>query len=229
MVAGNPTIDGADGAGLSQLAHAESTAEVIDRYDGWAATGYEADLAEWGYEVPSVVASIVAEHLSADRAGSLTLPVMDAGCGTGLCGLALRAEGIDRLAGMDMSVKSLTLADERSIYGDLYEVDLTELPLPFPDNTFAAVTCAGVLTYLPDTAGILREFLRITAPGGAVIVSQRTDLWSERDCVNAIAGLIVDGLCDAEFSEPSPYLPGHPEYADDIQVIYTVLQVPKEP
>lgn len=221
MVAGNPTAGGADGAGLSQLAHAESIQEVIARYDGWAGQ-YESDLQTWGYDVPSVVASIAAEHLG--ETSLPALPIMDAGCGTGLCGQALRDAGIDTIAGMDMSVESLTLADRRAVYDELYEVDLSELPLPFADDTFAGITCAGVLTYLPDTAGILREFLRITTPGGAVVVSQRTDLWAERDCVNAIAELIVEGLCDAEFSEPEPYLPGHPEYGDHIEVIYTVLR-----
>ncbi len=212
-----------DGAGLSGLAHAESTDEVVARYDGWA-SDYDDDLDRWGYEVPERLAAELAALVG--QAAPLGAPtdgaalegvVLDAGCGTGRCGVALRAQGFALVHGVDASLASLELAATRGVYDETTQADLTQR-LPFDDATFAAVTCAGVLTYLADTEAVLTELLRVVESGGSVLASQRTDLWEERSCADAIAALVAAGLCRAEVSDPLPYLPGHAEYAESILV-----------
>lgn len=86
-------------------------------------------------------------------------------------------------------------------------MDLTG-PLPFADDTFAALSCVGVLTYLPDVAAIWREFARVVTPGGPIAFTQREDLWEPRECARVIASLAQEGVWTPRQVEgPAPYLP----------------------
>ncbi len=193
-----------------------SPADLMALYDDWA-SGYDADVASWGYEVPAWLTGALQQH---DGPHGL---VLDAGCGTGGLGVALAAA--DREAvGVDFSGASLDLAASRHVYSGVLQADLNQ-PLPFAANTFAAVGSAGVFTYLPDIAPVLTELIRVTMPGGLIVFSQRTDLWEQRDSGSAIAQVVADETCDATISDPQPYLPGHPEYGDDIGVRYTAITV----
>jgi len=58
-----------------------------------------------------------------------------------------------------------------------------------------------------------------------VIFTQRTDLWAERNCDEILADLAASGRCDVTTSDVSPYLPGHPEFGDQIGIIYTTATV----
>ena len=44
--------------------------------------------------------------------------------------------------------------------------------LPFEDATFDLVTCQTVLIHVPDPRAVVREFLRVTKPGGQVLVAE---------------------------------------------------------
>ncbi len=188
-------------------------------YDDWS-TGYDADMDAWGYEVPERLAALVPQ--------SALDVVLDAGCGTGRSGVALRAAGAKSLTGLDYSAESLQLAAERTmedqqVYDAVAQADLTK-PLELETGSFSAVVSAGVFTYLPDVEAAVREFIRISRPGGFVVFSQRTDLWRSRECASVLAGVRSD-VDSLEWSEPQPYLPGHPEYGDSIQVRYVSLVV----
>jgi SAM-dependent methyltransferase len=213
---------------------AASPAEVAALYDTWANTDYDRDLESWGYVAPERVAARVADHLSVadtvDRTGiavsagsdGFDVEVLDAGCGTGRVGAALRALGIDRVIGGDFSTASIEVARSRAVYDDVLHLDLNA-PLPFADDRFAAAVSVGVFSYLTDSAATIRELLRVVAPGGLVLFTQRSDLWGERDFDRLIRSLVTTGLCAAAVAEPVPYLPGHPEFGTDIGVIDTTL------
>jgi predicted TPR repeat methyltransferase len=185
--------------------------EVAGRYDEWAAS-YDADLASWSYQAPTVVAETVLTRLP--HADS----VLDVGCGTGLVGRELRARGFDgRIHGIDLSPASLDIARESGAYDSLERADLQQ-PLPLEDDSVDAVVCVGVMTYLPDVESVWREFARVARPGGIVVATQREDLWHPRECQ-----AVVDRLQDeavwraADVTGPAPYLPqgygGTPEVA----------------
>ena len=191
--------------------------EVQALYDGWAA-GYEADLDSWDYRTPVDVAELLRD-LQPEASH-----VLDVGCGTGRSGRALEAAGFTSLVGCDLSPKSLDVAAAVGVYERLLEVDLLQLPVSFVDNEFDALTCIGVMTYVPDTAAIVLEFIRVVRVGGTIVFSQREDVWSERDCSELVGRLARDGLCDLlHQSEPRPYMPNSKEMGD-VRVILCALR-----
>ena len=193
--------------------------EVARYYDEWAAT-YNQSLEEWEYTAPEHAAGMLKKY--SEHRG----PVLDAGCGTGLTGAALRRAGFQPLVGTDISPASVEQARAASLYDEVTVVDLQQLPLPFGDDQFSAVNCVGVLTYIDKREELLREFARVTRPGGLLAFTHRSDLAREQNFQHLLDTLETGGLFKKiEVSEPSPYLPGNEEFADAILVIYYLYSV----
>ena len=175
--------------------------EVAHRYDEWAQT-YDDDLASWSYRAPTVVAeTVMTRHPAAGSA-------LDVGCGTGLVGRALRARGFSgRILGLDISPASLEIAEQSGAYESLQPADLQQR-LAFEDDTFDAVVCVGVMTYLPEVEAVWREFARVARPEGIVVATQREDLWDTRQCQTVVDRLQDEGVwTPLEITGPAPYLP----------------------
>lgn len=188
--------------------------EAAAYYDAWA-EDYDQTLAHWNYQSPTIVATMLKQEVPPDG------HVLDAGCGTGLSGRALRAAGFRRLTGIDISQASLDVAARAGVYERLLQVNMQQVPLPLETHVFAAVQCVGVLTYVPDTAAILREFCRVVQPGGLVAFTQREDLFKERGVAGVMQTLADEGVwTPVSVSEPQAYLPGNADYADQVKVIY---------
>ena len=192
--------------------------ETAAYYDAWA-EGYDQTLAQWNYQSPTIVATMLKQEVPPDGR------VLDAGCGTGLSGKALHAAGFRRLTGIDISQTSLDVAAQAGVYERLLQVNLQQMPLPLETDEFTAVQCVGVLTYIPDTATIMREFCRVVQPGGLVAFTQRQDLFNERNVARAMQTLADEGTwTPVSVSEPQVYLPGNADYADNVKVIYCVCR-----
>ena len=192
--------------------------ETAAYYDTWAES-YDQTLAQWNYQSPTIVATILKRAVPPDD------HVLDAGCGTGLSGKALHAAGFRRLTGIDISQASLDVAAQAGLYERLLQVNMQRGPLPLQTDEFAAVQCVGVLTYVPDTDAILREFCRVVRPGGLVAFTQREDLFKERDVAGVMQALADEGLLTRlSVSEPQAYLPGNTDYADTVKVIYCLCR-----
>jgi predicted TPR repeat methyltransferase len=175
--------------------------EIADRYDDWAER-YDDDLASWSYQAPAVVAETV---IAASPTASAAL---DVGCGTGLVGRELRERGFGgRIVGLDISEASLAVARLGGAYDSLQRADL-QRRLPFDDDAFDVVVCVGVMTYLPDVEQVWRRLARVTQPGGLVVLTQRDDLWTERDCQRVVELLEEEGVwVSVQVAGPAPYLP----------------------
>ncbi len=190
---------------------------VAGVYDTWAES-YDGDLADWGYEMPARVV----EALAASRPGPGM--ILDVGCGTGLVGRELRTAGFESVAGIDLSPRSLEVAKATGHYAVLEQADLQTAPIPFDDGAIAGLVCAGVMTYLPDTARIVTEFCRVVRPGGPIAFSQRRDVYLERDDERVIGELAAAEVCSAvEISGPHSYLPGR-DGLDDIPAMLVLLR-----
>jgi predicted TPR repeat methyltransferase len=202
-------------------------------YDGMAAD-YDATLADWRYEAPTVAARLIADRLA--EAGPLAeARVLDVGCGTGLSGQALATAGIGRIDGVDLSEDSLALAAAKGVYATLTPVDLNAEPgpdgrrLPMADDGYDGLVCVGVMTYLHEAAAIA-EFARVVRPGGWIVFTSRDDLWAERGYPATLDRLAAEGrIAVAAVSEPMPYLPGNPDFAEKVRAIYATLRVPERP
>ena len=198
-----------------------SSEEVEKSYDGWAPT-YDDTLAEWDYRAPDEAAIILQSAIPKNSR------ILDVGCGTGLMGIALRKANFSGpIDGIDISADSLSTANKRDVYRSLRQVDLQEHILDISEDAYDALTCIGVLTYVPETEVILEEFARVIKKGGIMIFTQRDDLFHEREVANKIESLVEKKLfAAATISEPKPYLPNNPDFGDNIKVIYVTATVP---
>jgi len=93
--------------------------------------------------------------------------VLEAGCGTGSV-MGLLAERGFRVAGVDLSPEALVHASSHS--SELSVATVTSLP--FADGTFDLVYSTGVFDLLDDSdlSAALREVLRVTVPGGRIVL-----------------------------------------------------------
>jgi predicted TPR repeat methyltransferase len=195
--------------------------DTVERdYDKFAETGtYDETFAEWDYVGPQTAAAIVRNYVP------LSSIIMDAACGSGLTGTALRNLGYTNIHGMDISGKLLELAEKTGVYSSLRKVDMQVIPLPIDDNSYDAVNFIGALTYF-ETNDILKELCRIVRPKGHVVFSQRDDIMRERNYEGQLHEIEELRLWKRVFAtEPMPYLPNHPEYGTKIKVQYFVYEV----
>src|SRR4030095_9669852 len=115
------------------------------------ASSFEAKLQRLSYRAPALVAAMLEDS----RLEPLKcLDVLDAGCGTGLCG-PLVAPYARRLVGVDLSNGMLAHAKEKNVYDVLTQAELTEY---LRDNreAFDLIVSADTLVYFGDLAGVLR-------------------------------------------------------------------------
>jgi predicted TPR repeat methyltransferase len=171
---------------LAQVYGARGRQELEALYDGWAAD-YDQDLRDFGYTYPALVAGLVARHVR-----DLTVPVLDAGVGTGIIGEMLYALGYEQLVGIDLSDGMLAVAQSKGVYAELSNQTLGE-PLAFADGRFGAVVSAGVLTVGHAPPDSLDELVRLTRPGGLVVFTLTTPVYEEGGFKEKLAALVAAG------------------------------------
>jgi predicted TPR repeat methyltransferase len=140
-----------------------SDAFVEETFDSFAAS-FDSKLAQLSYRAPELVAQMLAES---EAEASKRLDVLDAGCGTGLCG-PLIAPYARRLVGVDLSGPMLAQARARNVYDELVKRELTAYLGDFT-GAFDAIVSADTLVYfgrLEDVAAASANALR---PGGRLI------------------------------------------------------------
>lgn len=95
--------------------------------------------------------------------------VLDLGAGTGTSSLPF-AEAGARVVPCDFSLGMLREGKRRHPFLPLTAGDATRLP--FADGVFDAVTISFALRNVHDTDAALREMLRVTRPGGRVVICE---------------------------------------------------------
>jgi len=129
---------------------------VAEIFDGFAAS-FEEKLAKLSYRAPALVAAMLEDS---GLAPSKRLDVLDAGCGTGLCG-PLLAPYARQLTGVDLSAAMLARASEKNVYDALVNRELTEY-LRDSREAFDLIVSADTLVYF----GALKDI--VTAASGAL-------------------------------------------------------------
>jgi SAM-dependent methyltransferase len=174
-------VDGADADRWSEAAA------------GWAA--------HWGdFAGPAQHALI--EHM---KIGAGTR-VLDVGCGSGeflelLLGVGAAVSGVDPAPGM----LSLAAARVRASAIGIGDVDLrlgSAEDLPWPDDSFEAVTAVNALQFADDPLAGLAEFARVAVPGGRIGIAN----WAEgsRNQLEAIEAAVAEA--DGEELRPDDEL-----------------------
>jgi predicted TPR repeat methyltransferase len=147
---------------LEQVYGAQSNNELRAIYDDWA-QAYDQDLQALGYSYPPAIAGLVGRYVRERDA-----PILDAGAGTGIVGEVLAILGYTQLTGIDLSDGMLAVARAKGVYAELKNQTLGER-LEFPDDAFAAVVSAGVLTSGHAPPACFDELIRVTRPAGHLI------------------------------------------------------------
>jgi SAM-dependent methyltransferase len=215
-------------------------------YDEWAPQ-YDRDVRKWGYDLPEQVATLVAKYVKSPNTKYVPhkTSILDAGAGSGLAGAALRQQpGFGKsqafMIGADYSAQMLEKAatSQENPYDALVQLNLNQTPFcnnklsqaflngcnaQTSVNIFDAIICVGTMTYVDPKAGTLREFCRWVKPGGYICYTHRTDKFEAfRPEEEALEQEGVWSL--VEKVGPLPYLPDHPEFAEDIQVLIYMYQ-----
>ncbi len=98
------------------------------------------------------------------------LDVLDLGCGTGLCGQAIKPWA-HRLHGVDVSPRMMELARARDVYDMLHEMELVEFLARCQDSEWDIVLAADVLVYLGALEALFGQARRVLRPGGRLMLS----------------------------------------------------------
>lgn len=135
---------------------------------------------------------------------------LDLCCGTGDIAFALAANGAD-VTGLDFSEKMLEVARtrlqnfKRKTMGPKFMQGDAQR-LPFPDNSFDAVTVGYGLRNLSSWETGLREMVRVAKPGGRIVAldfgKPANGLWrwmyfTHLKCSVPLVGLFFGGRADA--------------------------------
>src|SRR5271170_14908 len=107
--------------------------------------------------------------------------ILDAGCGSGRNMVELARLGT--VTGVELSETSVELARERDV-GEVIAGSVLEMP--FAEDSFDLAVSLDVIEHLQDDLAALREFRRVIAPGGALLVTVPAYqwLWSGHDVIN---------------------------------------------
>jgi predicted TPR repeat methyltransferase len=128
------------------------------------ASSFESKLERLSYRAPALVAEML------DDTGLEPLhrlDVLDAGCGTGLCG-ALVAPFARRLVGVDLSQRMLVHAKDKNVYHTLMKAELTEY-LRDNSEAFDLIVSADTLVYFGDLKCVIAAFAGALRPNGLFV------------------------------------------------------------
>lgn len=148
-------------------AHIPTRAEdayVESVFDGFA-DSFDAKLAALTYRAPELVADAVR---SLHPVAGKQLDILDAGCGTGLCGPLLAAHA-RTLTGIDLSGPMLTKAQGRNVYDQLIKAELSSFLHEAPPSVYDLLVSADTLCYFGDLQTVFAGAFRTLRPGGSLI------------------------------------------------------------
>ena len=136
---------------------------VTQLFDTFAES-FDSVLSDLNYTAPEHVAQKVREFCEK------TADVLDLGCGTGLCGQALKKQNVpfSSLTGVDLSEKMLEKAKERGVYTTLEQADILSYP-PQCANRFDTVVSSDVFTYLGALDVLFKGISLLLKPNGVLI------------------------------------------------------------
>lgn len=136
---------------------------VENLFDGYAGSFDHHLVQVLRYSAPQVLATgLLAMHRRFASA-------LDLGCGTGLCGPAVKAM-VDRLEGVDLSANMLAQALELKLYDELVQADVTD-HLAMTERRYDLVLAADVFIYVGALEPVFASVARALDAGGVFCFS----------------------------------------------------------
>ncbi len=166
---------------LSAAKEGEVTTSAPARYVAKLFDKYAEDfdhhlLRQLEYRAPELIAEAI------ERAGvKSAAEVIDLGCGTGLCGLKVRAMA-GRMVGVDLSPKMIEKARERNIYDELVAGDLMDV-LRQRRGDVDLILAADVFVYVGELAGVYAAAKAALRVGGVLAFTVEKTFANEADLV----------------------------------------------
>lgn len=160
----NPVVQHQLAAILGQAAPDRASDAYVQQVFDHFAESFDAKLEALHYRAPALVMQGLADAVGTPRR---QLDIVDAGCGTGLCG-PLVAPWARWLAGCDLSVGMLRRAVPRGCYDVLHQAELMYY-LQTQPSRFDAVISADTLCYFGDLSAALSAAHTALRPGGWVV------------------------------------------------------------
>lgn len=148
------------GADVPRRASEEYIVKTFDSFAG----SFDQKLESLAYRAPQLVAEAVAARQGPP---SKNLAVLDAGCGTGLCGPFI-APFASRLIGVDLSSRMLALAGTRHIYDELVNAELGAYLDAHP-GAFDLVISADTLVYFGELQDVFAAAAKALLPHGLLV------------------------------------------------------------
>lgn len=183
---------------LDKVYGLETAEDARKLYDAWSGS-YDAEVGENGYATPARLAEALARHAS-DRSA----PILDFGCGTGLSGAALAAEGFTTIDGCDLSAEMLKGAADKGCYRRLWQVEANE-PIP---TGYATITATGVISIGAAPIALYDTLLAAVAPGGLIALSFNDHTLEDASYEAKLRARTDDGTTRLLFQEYGTHLPG---------------------
>ncbi len=147
---------------------------VRSLFDSFAAT-FDRKLATLQYNGPDLLEH---EVHAANPAGKL-LTIIDAGCGTGLCGHFLRRHA-STLIGVDLSPLMVEKAKERAVYDELITGELTAFFETYPQKA-DMIMLGDTLCYFGDLVAVMAGAAQRLNMGGHLIFTVECNAADDRD------------------------------------------------
>jgi 2-polyprenyl-6-hydroxyphenyl methylase/3-demethylubiquinone-9 3-methyltransferase len=115
---------------------------------------------------------------------------LDAGCGLGVCSMALSAM-YERVVGVDHSLGSLRAAVKLAAEVGRQNIAVIQgslMDIPCDDETFDVILCWGVLMYVPSVERVFGELVRTLRSGGTLVlaVHRKTSLTPLHDGIRKL-------------------------------------------
>jgi SAM-dependent methyltransferase len=131
----------------------------------------EAEELEKSYQLPEIVRQ--RQHTLNKLSVKLGEKILDVGCGVGFLSyeIALQTGDSGRVSGIDQNSEMIRHANKRC--ESLRNTEFSEANadnLPFPEESFDAVSCTQVLLYVNDVAQVLSGIRRVLKPAGRIII-----------------------------------------------------------
>ena len=166
-----------------------SDADFIRETFNSFAPEFETTLTDLEYQAPKLIMEALEKNLKKSIFKKYHIP--DLGCGTGLCGQAIKPFASSRgLIGVDLSDKMLEIAEQKEVYAQLICDDICHY-MENSEYFFHIMTAADVLTYFGDLTKVFVRIWRSLTPDGLFVFTFSENDFNNEDFFMAPSGRFV--------------------------------------